>query len=62
MASPNASSSFDSEERAREKQASREADERALASGRATVAELEAKNAFLRADRTIVHWNRSKPL
>lgn len=52
---------FDPDERAREKQASRDADDRALAAG-ASVEEIDAKNAFLTADRTIVHWDRSKPL
>jgi hypothetical protein len=47
---------FDPQEREREKQASRDADERALANGM-TIAELEAKNAFLTADRTIIHWD-----
>ena len=49
------------EQRQREKDASRQADEQALANG-ASHAEIEAKNAFIRADRTIVHWGRSKPL
>lgn len=44
------------------KQASRDADERALAEGRLTPAELERKNLFLDPARTIVHWDRSKPL
>jgi hypothetical protein len=52
---------FDPEARAREKQASRDADEAALAAG-ASVAEIEAKNAFLTADRVIVHWNWSRRL
>jgi hypothetical protein len=49
------------EQRQREKEASREADEQALADG-ASPREIEAKNAFLVANRTIVHWGRSKPL
>lgn len=53
--------SFDPEERAREKQASRDADERALAAGESAEA-IDARNAFLTADRTIIHWNRSRPL
>lgn len=47
--------------RAEEKEASREADERALANG-ATPADIERKNAFITADRTNVHWDKSKPL
>jgi hypothetical protein len=47
------------EEREREKQASRDADERALASG-VSVAEIEAKNAFLTPDRTIIHWDPNR--
>ena len=61
MAQPQASSYFDPEERAREKQASRDADERALAAG-ASAEDIDAKNAFLTADRTIIHWDRSRPL
>lgn len=49
------------EQRQREKEASREADEQALAEG-VSPRDIDAKNAFLRADRTIVHWGRSKPL
>jgi hypothetical protein len=52
---------FDPEQREREKQASREADERALAAGESAEA-IDARNAFLTADRTIVHWDRSRPL
>lgn len=44
-----------------QKQISRDADEAALASG-VSAAEIGRKNAFVTADRTIVHWNRSKPL
>jgi hypothetical protein len=50
---------FDPQEREREKQASREADERALANGM-SVAEIEAKNAFLTPDRTIIHWDPNR--
>ena len=50
---------FDPQEREREKQASREADERALANG-VSVAEIEAKNAFLTPDRTIIHWDPNR--
>ena len=58
---PQQPSTFDPEEREREKQASREADERALAAGESPEA-IDARNAFLTADRTIVHWDRSRPL
>lgn len=47
---------FDPQVREREKQASRDADERALANGM-SIAELEAKNAFLTPDRAIIHWD-----
>jgi len=47
---------FDPEAREREKQASRDAGERALANG-VSPAEIEAKNAFLTPDRTIIHWD-----
>jgi len=49
------------EERDREKQASRDADDRAFAAGESAEA-IDARNAFLTADRTIIHWNRSRPL
>lgn len=52
---------FDPQDREREKQASREADDRAFAAGESAEA-IDAKNAFLTADRTIIHWNRSRPL
>jgi hypothetical protein len=45
-----------------QKQASRVADELAVAEGRATVEEIERKNAFITADRTIVHWDKAKHL
>ncbi|MES1183995.1 MAG: hypothetical protein ABUL60_09270 [Myxococcales bacterium] len=48
---------FDPQER--EKQASRDADERALANG-VSAAEIEAKNAFLTPDRTIIHWDPNR--
>jgi hypothetical protein len=50
---------FDPQEREREKQASRDTDERALASG-VSAAEIEAKNAFLTPDRTIIHWDPNR--
>jgi hypothetical protein len=52
---------FDPQEREREKQASREADDRAFAAGE-SAEQIDARNAFLTADRTIIHWNRSRPL
>lgn len=53
---------FDPAERAREKQASRDADEKALADGTMTVEEIERKNSFLTADRVIIHWDKSRRL
>jgi len=50
---------FDPQDREREKQASRDADELALASG-VSVAEIEAKNAFLTPDRTVIHWDLNR--
>jgi hypothetical protein len=50
---------FDPQEREREKQASREADERAFAAGESGES-IDARNAFLTADRTIVHWDPSR--
>jgi hypothetical protein len=47
------------EELERLKQASRDADARALAAGVLTREGLEQKNAFLRPDRTVVRWDRS---
>lgn len=61
MAHSQSPSHFDPDERAREKQASRDADDRALAAG-ARPEDIDAKNAFLTADRTIIHWNRSRRL
>ena len=55
-------SRFDSEAREREKQASRDADERAVVEGRMSLRDLEAKNAFVRADRAVPRWKRAKPL
>lgn len=52
---------FDPQEREREKQASRDADERAFAAGESGES-IDARNAFLTADRTIVHSDRSRPL
>jgi hypothetical protein len=49
-----ASDSFDPEERAREKQLSREQDERDLASGAKTREQLRAENAFLRPADCII--------
>ncbi len=46
----------------REKQSSREADDRALAAGTMTPRDIERKNLFLDPDRTIVHWERSGDL
>jgi len=43
----------------REKQASRDADELALASGTMTLRDIERKNLFLDPKRTIVHWERA---
>ena len=53
--------SIASKQRQREKEASRQADEQALMDG-ADARELEAKNAFLLADRTLVHWSESESL
>jgi hypothetical protein len=63
MVPPQAPSFFQPREREREKQASRDADEYAMANG-VSAAAIEAKNGFLRADRVIVHWpwRRSKAL
>jgi hypothetical protein len=47
---------------AADKAVARDADERAIAEGRLTPAELERKNLFLDPARTIVHWDRTKPL
>lgn len=43
----------------REKQASRDADDRALTSGMMSSRDIERKNLFLDPARTIVHWERS---
>lgn|SRR5512138_58083 len=45
-----------------QKQASRASDELAIAEGRSTVEEVESKNAFVTAERTIVHWDKAKHL
>jgi hypothetical protein len=58
--SPQQPKYFDPREREREKQASREADERAFAAGESGES-IDARNAFLTADRTIVHWDPSRP-
>ena len=50
---------FDPQDREREKQASRDADERALANG-VSAAEIEAKNAFLTPDRVVIHWDPNR--
>ncbi len=42
-----------------EKQASRDADDRALAAGSMTPRDIERKNLVLDPARTIVHWERS---
>lgn len=57
---PQQPSYSDPEEREREKQASREADERAFAAGESGES-IDARNAFLTADRTIVHWDPARP-
>ena len=41
------------------KQASRDADERAIAAGKLTPREVERRNLFLDPRRTVVHWDRS---
>jgi hypothetical protein len=46
----------------REKQASRDADHRALATGRMTPRDIERKNLFLDPARTTVHWERAGKL
>lgn len=51
-----------SEQRAQEKEASRKADEEAVASGKMTPRDIEKKNLFLDPAKTIVHWNRSGKL
>jgi hypothetical protein len=50
---------FDPQVREREKQASRDADERALANG-VSAEEIEAKNAFLTPDRVVIHWDPNR--
>jgi hypothetical protein len=56
---PQQPSTFDPQERDRQKQASREADERAFAAGESGEA-IDVRNAFLTADRTIVHWDPTR--
>jgi hypothetical protein len=56
---PQAPTYFDPIDREREKQASRDADERALASG-VSVEAIERKNAFLTPERVVVHWDPSR--
>lgn len=46
----------------REKQASRDRDEADVREGRATWQDIERRNLFLSPERTIVHWDRAKPL
>jgi hypothetical protein len=53
---------FDPKTREQEKQASRDADEKALIDGTMTVEEIERKNSFLTADRVIIHWDRNRPI
>lgn len=53
---------LDSAARAAEKEASRAADELAVTNGELTRQQLEDKNIFIRADRTIIHWDHSKKL
>lgn len=50
---------FDPQERERQKQASREADELALVNG-VSAAEIESKNAFLTPDRVVIHWDPNR--
>ena len=50
---------FDPQERERQKQASREADELALANG-VSAAEIGSKNAFLTPDRVVIHWDPNR--
>lgn len=48
-------------DRQAEKQASRELDDLAIVAG-VPVSDIECKNAFLTASRTVIHWHKSKPL
>lgn len=58
MQQRNRASSFDPAERAREKQASREADQQALARGEISRAELSRANGFLDArDGAVPRWD-----
>lgn len=50
------------ESRAAEKQASRDADERAVSELRLSRDEVDRKNAFVTAERSIVHWERAQHL
>jgi hypothetical protein len=50
------------EQIAREKQASRDEDERALAAGTMTSQDIERKNLFLDPARTVVRWERAGKL
>jgi hypothetical protein len=58
---PQAPCSFNSDDRAREKQAARDADDAALASGKISREELGRKNAFARADRIEIDFSRAVP-
>jgi len=53
---------LDPVERAREKQASREADARAIAEGRMSPDDLARKNVFLSAERFEIDFDRAVPL
>lgn len=67
MSQPNASSHptryFDPDEHARAKQLSREADERALASGEKTREQLRAENAIVRIsyDELVIDFSQRRP-
>jgi hypothetical protein len=49
---------YDPEERAREKQRSRDADRAALESGEKSQADLIRENSFVRAGRSKIDWSR----
>jgi len=52
----------DASERAREKQASRDADARAVRSGEKSRSDLGRENSFIRADRVRLDLNAAEPL
>jgi hypothetical protein len=58
---PQAPCSFSAEDRAREKQASRDADDAAIASGSISREDLGRRNAFARADRIEIDLLRAVP-